>query len=82
MYTKDSFNVYKASARASKAYAVHMASTRTSEAIEKSRMYWYHQRTKTPYSGSDIIYWYRCETVDCNEEYIEESTRIFGERYI
>ena len=30
---------------------------------------------------SGIIYWYKCEKVECNEEYIEESSRTFEERY-
>ena len=27
------------------------------------------------------IYWYQCEELTCNEEYIGETSRIFGERY-
>ena len=33
----------------------------------------------TPKSG--IIYWYKCDRVECNEEYIGESARTFGERF-
>ena len=28
-----------------------------------------------------VIYSYRCGRIDCNEEYIEESSRTFGERF-
>ena len=28
-----------------------------------------------------VIYCYRCDKIDCDEEYIGESSRIFGERY-
>ena len=28
-----------------------------------------------------VIYWYRCDKIDCDEEYIGESSRTFGERY-
>ena len=30
---------------------------------------------------SGVIYWYQCEELACNEEYIGETSRIFGERY-
>ena len=30
---------------------------------------------------SNIIYGYRCDRVDCNEQYIGESARTFEERY-
>ena len=29
---------------------------------------------------SEIIYWYRYSRLECNEEYIGESSKIFGER--
>ena len=32
-------------------------------------------------SKSSVIYSYTCGMIDCNEEYIEESGRTFGERY-
>ena len=46
----------KAPGRASKAYAVSVASTHTSEATDQSRTYWYHQRTKTPYNTRVCLY--------------------------
>ena len=30
---------------------------------------------------NSVIYWYRCDKIDCDEEYIGESSRTFGERY-
>ena len=30
---------------------------------------------------SGVIYTYRCNRVDCDEEYIGESSRVFGERF-
>ena len=30
---------------------------------------------------SGVIYRYKCGRVDCEEEYIEESSRVFAERY-
>ena len=28
-----------------------------------------------------IIYWYRCHELDCDDEYMGESDRTFGERF-
>ena len=28
-----------------------------------------------------VIYWYRCDNIDCDKEHIGESSRTFGERY-
>ena len=30
---------------------------------------------------SNVIYWFRCDKIDCKEEYIGESSRTFEERY-
>ena len=30
---------------------------------------------------SSLIYWFRCDRIDCEDEYIGESSRTFGERY-
>ena len=32
-------------------------------------------------SQSDAIYWYQCEDLSCDDEYIGETPRTFGERY-
>ena len=30
---------------------------------------------------SSVIYWFKCHKMDCEDEYIGESSRTFGERY-
>ena len=30
---------------------------------------------------SSVIYWFKCDKIDCEEKYIGESSRTFGERY-
>ena len=30
---------------------------------------------------SSVIYWFRCDRIDCEDEYTGESSRTFGERY-
>ena len=30
---------------------------------------------------SSVIYWFKCDKTECDEEYIEELSRTFGERY-
>ena len=30
---------------------------------------------------SSVIYWFKCDKINCEEEYIGESSRTFGERY-
>ena len=30
---------------------------------------------------SSVIYWFRCGRIDCEDEYIGESSRTYGERY-
>ena len=30
---------------------------------------------------SSVIYWFKCDKIDCKEEYIGEASRTFGERY-
>ena len=30
---------------------------------------------------SSVIYWFKCDKIDCEEEYIGKSSRTFGERY-
>ena len=31
--------------------------------------------------GSGVIYRYKCDRIECDEEYIGESSRTFGERF-
>ena len=30
---------------------------------------------------NSVIYWFRCDKIDCDEQYIGESSRTFAERY-
>ena len=30
---------------------------------------------------NSVIYWFRCDSIDCEDEYIGVSSRTFGERY-
>ena len=30
---------------------------------------------------NSVIYWYRCDKINCDEEYVGETSRTFGERY-
>ena len=37
------------------------------------------QQQHTKKSSSGVIYWLKCDRVDCEDEYIGESSRTFGE---
>ena len=30
---------------------------------------------------SSVIYWFKCDKTECDDEYIGESSRTFGQRY-
>ena len=43
---------------------------------------WWPPKDKDPMlKKSGVIYRYKCDRVECDEEYIEESSRTFGERF-
>ena len=68
--------------KASKRSVVGMASKPTSKVAEPSKTYWSPPRTKDPMvNQSGAIYWYQCGDLTCDDEYIEETSRTFGERY-
>ena len=47
-----------------------------------SKVSWSPPRTKTLWSTKvDAIYWYQCGDLGCDDEYIGETSRTFGERY-
>ena len=47
-----------------------------------SRASWWPPKDQDPIlKKSGVIYRYKCGRVDCNEEYIGESSRTFGERF-
>ena len=65
-----------------KKICVGMASKLTSRVAEPSKTYWSPPRTKTPMvNQSGAIYWYQCGDLSCDDEYIGETSRTFGERY-
>ena len=61
---------------------VDMASKLTSKVAEPLKTFWSPPRTKTPMvNQSGAIYWYECGDLGCDDEYIGETSRTFGERY-
>ena len=77
-----SYPTYKVFVKASKRSVVGMASKPTSKVAEPSRAYWSPPRTKTLCSSiSGAVYWYQCGDLTCDDEYIGETSRTFGERY-
>ena len=34
-----------------------------------------------PQRKASVIYWFKCDRIDCEDEYIGESSRTFGEKY-
>ena len=54
----------------------------TSRVVIPSRTYWSPPRTKTPWSAKrGAIYWLQCGDLTCDDEYIGETSRTFGERF-
>ena len=59
-----------------------MASKPTSKVAEPSKTHWTPHKDKDPMvNQSGAIYWYQCGDLTCDEEYIGETSRTFGERY-
>ena len=77
-----SYPTHKVFGKVSKRSVVDMASKLTSRVAEPSRTYWSPPRTKTLWvNQSGAIYWYQCGDHSCDDEYIGETSRTFGERY-
>ena len=58
-----------------------MVSKHTSKVAEPSKTYWSPPMDKDPMvNQSGAIYWYQCGDLGCNDEYIGEISRTFGER--
>ena len=53
----------------------------TLKEVIPSKASWWPQRIKIQSWKSGVIYRYKCGRVDCDEEYIGESSRTFGERF-
>ena len=59
-----------------------MVSRPTSRVIKPSNQILVKPKGKDPFDKkSGAIYWYQCGELTCDEEYIGETSRIFGERY-
>ena len=77
-----SYPIHKVFVKKSKRSVVDMAFKPTSKVAEPLRASWSPPRTKTPWSTkSGAIYWYQSGDLSCDEEYIGETFRTFGERY-
>ena len=59
-----------------------MASKLTSKVAEPSKNLLVSPKDKDPMvNQSGAIYWYQCGDLSCDDEYIGETSRTFGERY-
>ena len=76
-----SFRTHKAFVKVSKRSVVGMASKLTSKVAAPSRTSWSPQGQRPYGQQSDAIYWYQCGDLGCDDEYIGETSRTFGERY-
>ena len=65
----------------SKRSVVDMAIKPTSKVAVPSKTSWSPPRTKTLWSTEVLPYWYQCGDLGCDDEYIGEISRTFGERY-
>ena len=62
-------------------YAINMGYKCTLEEAEQSEAF-QSPKSKGPITKkSEVIYRYKCDRVDCDEEYIGESSITFGERF-
>ena len=67
--------------KVSKRSVVGMASKLTSKVAAPSTTPGLPKDKDPMVSQSDAIYWYQCGDLACDDEYIGESSRTFGERY-
>ena len=59
-----------------------MASKLTSRVAPPSKNLLVSPKDKDPkVNQSDVIYWYQCGDLGCDDEYIGETSRTFGEIY-
>ena len=77
-----SYPTHKVFVKVSKRSVVDMAFKPTSKVAVQSRTSWSTPKDKDPMvNQSGAIYWYQCGDLGCDDEYIEETSRTFGERY-
>ena len=78
----ESYLTHKVFVKASKRSVEGMVSKLTSKVAAPWRTSWSPPKDKDPMvSQSDAIYWYQCGDLTCDDEYIGETSRTFGERY-
>ena len=77
-----SYPTHKVFVKVSKRSVVGMASKLTSKVAEPSITLLVSPKDKDPMvNQSGAIYWYQCGDLGCDDEYIGETSRTFGERY-
>ena len=77
-----SFPTHKVFVKVSKGSVVGMASKLTSRVALPSKTFWSPPRTKTLWSTKVVPYTgIQCGDLGCDDEYIGETSRTFGERY-
>ena len=68
--------------KVSRKNAATMGFKYTSKEVPPSKTSWWPPRDKDPMmKKSGVIYSYKCGRVECDGEYIRESSRTFGERF-
>ena len=76
-----SYPTHKVFVKVSKRSVVGMASKHTSRVAEPSKPTGPPKDKDPMVNQSGAIYWYQCGDLGCNDEYIWETSRTFGERY-
>ena len=77
-----SYPTHKVFVKVSKRSVVGMASKLTPKVAAPSKTSWSPPKEKDlMVNQSDAIYWYQCEDLTCDDEYIGETSRTFGKRY-
>ena len=77
-----SYPIHKVFVKVSKRSVVDMASKHTSRVAKPSKNLLVSPKDKDPIlNQSGAIYRYQCNNLGCDDEYIGETSRTFGERY-
>ena len=73
---------HKVSVKVSRRSLGRMAYRPTSKVVIPSGTYWSPPKDKNPMvSKSGAIFWFQCSDLSCDNEYIGETSRTFGERF-
>ena len=77
-----SYLTNKVSVKVSRISVGDMAYRPTSKVVILSGTYWSPPKDKDPMvSKIGAIYWFQCDDLSCDDEYIGETSRTFSERY-